>query len=90
MAQVILDTIATAFNHLKDDVRVALHTQLGDSAQLDQRIQACSRLLVHTNQVCLAYFFFIFTKHEMAFCIDSIQILYRLHSIRQYKTAYII
>jgi len=47
----ILITIATAFNHLKDDVNSALLTQLGDSAQLEQRIRACSRLLLQINQV---------------------------------------
>ena len=54
MAQVtvILDSIATAFNRLKDDVRIALHTQIGDAAQLEERIRACSRLLVQVNQVC--------------------------------------
>jgi len=57
MAQVMLDTITTAFNHLKDNVKIALRTQLGDSEQLDQRIQACSRLLLHTNQVHLALLF---------------------------------
>jgi len=39
MAQVhttILATIAAAFNHLKDDVHTALHTQLGDAGQLEQ------------------------------------------------------
>ena len=51
MSQMILDTIAAAFNHLKEDVRVALQTQLGDAAQLEQRIQACSRLLLQINQV---------------------------------------
>lgn len=49
----ILITIATAFNHLKDNVHSALLTQLGDTAQLEQRIQACSRLLLQINQVIL-------------------------------------
>ena len=54
MAQVhttILVTIAAAFNHLKDDVHTALLTQLGDEAQLQQRIQACSHLLLQISQV---------------------------------------
>ena len=54
MAQVhttILATIATAFNHLKDDVHTALHTQLGDAGQLQQQIQACSRLMLQISQV---------------------------------------
>jgi hypothetical protein len=54
MAQVpttILSTIAAAFNHLKDDVHTALLTQLGDAAQLQQRIQACSRLMLQISQV---------------------------------------
>lgn len=46
----VLVTIADAFNHLKDEVHIALHTQLGDIGQLDLRIQACSRLLVNINQ----------------------------------------
>ena len=51
MSQLVLDTIAVAFGQLKDDVHVALHTQLGDSNQLEQRIDACSRLLLQVNQV---------------------------------------
>lgn len=50
MSHTILITIATAFNHLKNDVRIALQTQLGDIGQLEQRIQACSRLLIQINQ----------------------------------------
>jgi len=49
--QTILDNIATAFEHLSNDVKNALRTQLGDSAQLEERIRACSRLLVQINQV---------------------------------------
>lgn len=49
--QTLLSTIAAAFNLLKDDVHVALHTQLGDVGQLEQRIQACSRLSLQINQV---------------------------------------
>ena len=56
MSQMILETIVIAFEHLKNDVHVALHTQLGDSNQLEQRIDACSRLLLQVNQVsCLRY-----------------------------------
>lgn len=51
MSDTILLTLATAFNHLKDDVHIALRTQLGDVAQIDLRIQACSRLLLQINQV---------------------------------------
>ncbi len=51
MSEMILESIATAFEQLKDDVHIALHTQIGDSSQLDQRITACSRLLLHINQV---------------------------------------
>jgi hypothetical protein len=54
MAQVhttILATIAAAFNHLKDDVHTALLTQLGDATQLQQRIQACSRLMLQISEV---------------------------------------
>ncbi|KAJ3502998.1 hypothetical protein NLJ89_g8633 [Agrocybe chaxingu] len=50
MDDTVLATIACAFAYLKDDVHVALHTQLGDAAQLDQRIQACSRLQLQINQ----------------------------------------
>ena len=49
----ILITIATAFDHLKDSVHSALLTQLGDTAQLEQQIQACSRLSLQINQVKL-------------------------------------
>ena len=49
--QTILDNIAIAFEHLSNGVKNALRTQLGDSAQLEERIQACSRLLVQINQV---------------------------------------
>jgi hypothetical protein len=49
--QTILDSIATAFEQLSNDVKTALRTQLGDSTQLEERIQACSRLLVQVNQV---------------------------------------
>ena len=51
MSQLILESIATAFEQLKDDVHIAMHTQIGDSSQLEQRITACSRLLLHVNQV---------------------------------------
>jgi len=51
MAQVILNTIATAFDLLKNDVHAALHTQIGDSAQLQERIHACTQLLLQANQV---------------------------------------
>ena len=54
----ILITIATAFNHLKDNVHSALLTQLGDTAQLEQRIQACSRLSLQINQVKLPNSYF--------------------------------
>jgi len=51
MSQLILESIATAFEQLKDDVHIAMHTQIGNSSQLEQRITACSRLLLHVNQV---------------------------------------
>jgi len=51
--QTILDSIVSAFEHLSNDVKIALRTQLGDSAQLEERIQACSRLLVQINQVSM-------------------------------------
>jgi hypothetical protein len=60
----ILITIATAFNHLKDDVHSALLTQLGDVAQLDQRIRACSRLSMQINQV----------SHDIAFAAEQVNI----------------
>jgi hypothetical protein len=34
----LFQTIATAFSHLKEAVRVALQTQLGDVARLDEQI----------------------------------------------------
>jgi hypothetical protein len=44
-------TIAAAFVLLKDNVHVALHTQLGDAAQLQAQINECGQLLVQITQV---------------------------------------
>ena len=51
MSQLILNSIVTAFEQLKDDVHIALHTQIGNTSQLEQRITACSQLLLHINRV---------------------------------------
>lgn len=47
-------TIATAFSHLKEAVRVALQTQLGDAARLDEQVQSCLRLQHYITQVRLS------------------------------------
>lgn len=39
-----LQNIILAFNQLKEDVRVALLTQLGDAARLQLHVEACEHL----------------------------------------------
>lgn len=83
MAQVtILATIAAAFNHLKDDVHTALLTQLGDAAQLQQRIQACSRLMLQISQV--GYSTQIWTNSDTH---PSTKTLFQLISLSLFKKA---
>ena len=38
-------SIFTAFDLLKRDVEVALRTQIGDRARLDEQVRVCHRLL---------------------------------------------
>lgn len=44
-------TIALAFEHLKNEVHVAVRTQVGDTARLDQHIAVCNDLEVHIQNV---------------------------------------
>jgi hypothetical protein len=44
-------TIVTAFLHLKEAVRVALQTQLGDEARLQEQVQVCLQLQQSITQV---------------------------------------
>lgn len=44
-------TIVTAFLHLKEAVRIALQTQLGDEARLQEQIQICLQLQQSIMQV---------------------------------------
>jgi hypothetical protein len=46
-----LATITLAFEHLKNDVRIAMNTQLGDVARLEDQIVMCSNLQGHIQQV---------------------------------------
>ena len=57
---IILNTIAAAFNLLKDDIHTVLLTQLSDAAQLEQRIQACTGVMLQINQVITSSFIQIF------------------------------
>jgi hypothetical protein len=49
-------TITAAFNYLKHDVQVALHTQVGDAARLDEQIRICTNLQRYITQVCFSGF----------------------------------
>lgn len=49
----ILVAIAQAFDELKEDVYVALRTQLGDINQLDNRIAACIHFVKEIGKVVL-------------------------------------
>lgn len=46
-----LQNIICSFNQLKDDVRVALLTQLGDAARLQLHVQVCQQLRADITQV---------------------------------------
>lgn len=46
-----LQNIIYSFNHLKDDVRIALLTQLGDAARIQLHVQACQQLRADIAQV---------------------------------------
>lgn len=50
-------TIALAFEHLKNDVHIAVRTQVGDAARLDQHITLCNDLEMHIENV---YFVLLF------------------------------
>jgi len=80
MSQMILEMIVITFERLKNDVHVALHTQLGDSNQLEQRIDACSRLLLQVNQVsCLRY------NYTIELIEISTQASFLLHNMMSYR-----
>lgn len=46
-----LQNIIHSFNQLKDDVRIALLTQLGDAAHIQLHVQACQQLRADIVQV---------------------------------------
>lgn len=54
-----LATISLAFEHLKNDVRRALNTQVGDVARLDEQIAMCTNLEQHIQYVSLLFYFWI-------------------------------
>jgi hypothetical protein len=50
-----LQNIIRAFDELKDQVRVALLTQLGDAARLQVQIHSCEQLRHQINMVCISF-----------------------------------
>jgi hypothetical protein len=54
-----LQNIILAFNQLKDDVHVALLTQLGDAPRLQLHVEACQQLQNDIDSVsCVAIAFY--------------------------------
>lgn len=49
-------TITLAFEHLKNDVHIAVHTQVGDTARLNQHLAVCDELEIHIQNVCSSLF----------------------------------
>jgi hypothetical protein len=51
-----LTTIINAFDCLKYDTHVALHTQLGDAACIEEQIRICAKLQTYITQVDSHFF----------------------------------